>query len=671
MICTTFARDDRPQGTREEMTWEELLECFAEPEPANVPKSELPLWSPAAFRDDYRKGTNVEAVYALTFDVDKVPVPDEAAIRAGVPWRAAAYSSSSATRAAPRWRLVIDISRPLTADEYARVWSTVAGVLRFPVGGESKDPSRAWYMPRVGADGHYVHFVIDGAPLDVDAVLADAPPAAAPATVAAPSAARGVTSRRLVAAAALGAAWPPSGDRMPARLALLGACYHEGWPREDAAAFSKAVHAHVANRGDVTDEVIEADARGTYGRGAADQPVAGWSKLGEYVGADVVDSTRRLLSFDALGPRQQAQILKSQKSEIVEEINTDKSFVGVSGEDLARPLPPLEYLVKHFGIAKGRPTLLAGYGGLGKTIIVQALALHMAGGVGHCWGLPVKAGQIWHFDYEMTLDPLVRRYQRLAYGHGISLPSCALQVCSMPEIYLSDDEAEDALVRAVEGSLMGIVDNLAAATATSQTGENESGIRRYLDRLSRVTARTGCQFLVLAHERKGAKADGDSSPLQRVRGSSAITDACGSVLSITVAPDTGILTISQNKSSLRQSGGDVALRLEDVDDRVRMPDDDPAGLRVVRVGEVEVQAQTAAADAEREAARVAQDRKLVEEYKPRVLDVMRQYQRDTAGITPTELRKLVSGKNSIKDTAITELSVSGQLLKVNGKLFLP
>src|SRR5258708_40109803 len=90
--------------------------------------------------------------------------------------------------------------------------------------------------------------------------------------------------------------------------------------------------------------------------------------------------------------------------------------------------------------------MLAGYGGKGKTIVIQCLALHMAAGVSHCWELPIASGPVLHIDYEMTLDPIKRRYQPLAYAYGIALESCALETISVPDVYLGDNDAAAALL---------------------------------------------------------------------------------------------------------------------------------------------------------------------------------------------------------------------------------
>jgi hypothetical protein len=89
------------------------------------------------------------------------------------------------------------------------------------------------------------------------------------------------------------------------------------------------------------------------------------------------------------------------------------------------------------------------------------------------------------------------------------------------------------------------------------------------------------------HERKTGK--DDPGGLQRVRGSSAITDAAGSVISISVAEGDGVITASHPKTSHRRKGDEVHLKIEDIgyDGTYlgMLPDEDAPGLRVVNLAE--------------------------------------------------------------------------------------
>ena len=239
------------------------------------------------------------------------------------------------------------------------------------------------------------------------------------------------------------------------------------------------------------------------------------------------------------------------------------AFEFMSAVDLAKPLPPHRYLLKHFGFRAGRPNLLAGFGGIGKTVLAEDLTIAVAAGRPTCWGgVEVSLhGAVHHLDYEMGREPTMERYQRLTRGLGVDLAGLAerLRVSCYPRTYLSDDGAEHEMARLCDGVALMIVDSLAAATATNGKGENDSGVRRYLDRLARVSDRTGTVIVVLVHE--GKQGEHDRPQLQKVRGHSGIIDAAGNVVS--VSSHNGVLRLTHTKPSMGRAGADIYVAIED------------------------------------------------------------------------------------------------------------
>ncbi len=157
MEISLFASDKRTKATRTTVSWEELCQFLRNPRPRTMAKSALPMWSPAVFRGDERRAANVEAVSLLVFDVDEEPVPtleEIAAALGDVRWFA--HSSSNSTWPSPRWRLLVELSRPVTSEEHARLWKAFSERFPFRVGAASKDSSRAWYAPRLGEDDSFI-----------------------------------------------------------------------------------------------------------------------------------------------------------------------------------------------------------------------------------------------------------------------------------------------------------------------------------------------------------------------------------------------------------------------------------------------------------------------------------------------------------------------------------
>ena len=74
-------------------------------------------------------------------------------------------------------RVVIMLSRPVTRDEWPRFWPTAMAVLKQPADPSTCDSSRLYFLPSRPSDAESYFFEAhDGAPLDVEAILAKAPP---------------------------------------------------------------------------------------------------------------------------------------------------------------------------------------------------------------------------------------------------------------------------------------------------------------------------------------------------------------------------------------------------------------------------------------------------------------------------------------------------------------
>src|SRR5574341_986500 len=76
-------------------------------------------------------------------------------------------------------RAIVALSRPVTRDEWPRFWPTAMAQLKQPADPSCCDANRLYYKPSRPKDAGTYHFEVhDGAALDVDAILAIAPPEA-------------------------------------------------------------------------------------------------------------------------------------------------------------------------------------------------------------------------------------------------------------------------------------------------------------------------------------------------------------------------------------------------------------------------------------------------------------------------------------------------------------
>src|SRR5678816_20642 len=106
-------------------------------------------WSPAEFDPPKRAASNVRRVFALVLDHDHGAVFERLAdLWSG--FAGVVYTTKSHTPDAPRYRVVLALVRPVTAEEYAKLWGWGADrslAVDCPVDQTCKDASRCWYDP--------------------------------------------------------------------------------------------------------------------------------------------------------------------------------------------------------------------------------------------------------------------------------------------------------------------------------------------------------------------------------------------------------------------------------------------------------------------------------------------------------------------------------------------
>ena len=131
-------------------------------------------WSPVVFNPPKRSGDNVSRVYALVLDYDKDGDWD----RVYSLWAASygtIYTTKSHADNAHRLRAVLPLTRAVTADEYAKIWTWAASVSTTagcPPDPACKDASRFWYDPSTPAAGHWRAERLTGTPINPEPILA-------------------------------------------------------------------------------------------------------------------------------------------------------------------------------------------------------------------------------------------------------------------------------------------------------------------------------------------------------------------------------------------------------------------------------------------------------------------------------------------------------------------
>ena len=240
----------------------------------------------------------------------------------------------------------------------------------------------------------------------------------------------------------------------------------------------------------------------------------------------------------------------------------------VQGEDLAEPVPPVAWLCEGLQLAPGRPTMLSGYGGAGKTMLACSLALAIATGQRRAWDVLdlQRCGPVRHLNWEMHEDSLRSRYQRLAHGMRVDLASSGLGLCSRRQLAgltLTSPTVVRDLSAVLDGCAMALFDSFRAAIPG--VDENSSEVRRYLDVLLEVTERTGCVMLVIHHLGKSsADPRQQRDPVQMLRGSSGINDALDTSWAVIAGAQS--LRVTQGKVSRGAKQADLSVRIVDQDD---------------------------------------------------------------------------------------------------------
>ena len=163
------------KGRREATTWRGLIDALSSPIPRRE-KTKLPGWAPATFANDTRAKEGVERVSLLAYDVDNATSADkiEAALRS-IGCEAFAHPSPSSTPTTQRWRVLLRASRHIMPAEFPAAWDAARSLLArqgVAVDSATRDPSRLWFVPCDLAEGPFETIAIDGAPLDVDGLIA-------------------------------------------------------------------------------------------------------------------------------------------------------------------------------------------------------------------------------------------------------------------------------------------------------------------------------------------------------------------------------------------------------------------------------------------------------------------------------------------------------------------
>lgn len=126
----------------------------------SLPKNQSPLWSPILYKGTSRKAADAVCVGALVFDFDSGRPDLPLLTKTGLKhvW----HTTHSHTSESPKWRLIVELDKPIPAADWAAFYAKAAELLEvYDFDASCADLAQFYYIPPAGAAWE----VVDGKPL--------------------------------------------------------------------------------------------------------------------------------------------------------------------------------------------------------------------------------------------------------------------------------------------------------------------------------------------------------------------------------------------------------------------------------------------------------------------------------------------------------------------------
>lgn len=175
-LTVSFGKGDKAAITAvKQMPWEQFAAALTAEPPESEDKASRGWYIPATFNPVYRHGDNFVSRDAITFDFDHVGMEAWGTVLQALPNIALAmYTTHSHNENAPRFRVVVPLSRSTSFDEFQALSRKLASRFGIELAArESFTPPQMTYLPLRSPRGLFDSHIQDGSWTGVDAILAE------------------------------------------------------------------------------------------------------------------------------------------------------------------------------------------------------------------------------------------------------------------------------------------------------------------------------------------------------------------------------------------------------------------------------------------------------------------------------------------------------------------
>lgn len=437
-------------------------------------------WSPAYYKEgDTRSKANVIGVSLLVLDLDHLTHDEVVQVEsnlAGLSYMA--HPSFSSTDEDFCLRYVLELTRPVLAEEWPRFWKQAIEDLCVPADPATSDASRIYFLPARPEGAEYQLDVQEGDPLDVEVILARAP--LEPAYT--PSAISGGYAHGPI----------PQGQREVTLHAMASNMRRYGFEADEILAAVQLRNAKNCNP-PLPNEEVEQTVRSAQ-RYEVVEDIQSFQEFEEFLDA------RKLT-----GPRQ-------TKDYIVDLVDFfDRHDANSDDND--------KWLIRGV-LGKQVPQIMAGPPKAHKSWVMYDQALALASGTDWLGTFEVERTRALIISREDDESEAHRRLVRLAVSKGIDVRDLRgwLSVNAIDKFTFSHDDYVVALRRGIERWEPGVIwmDSLSQVHGCDENNAQEMG--RVIDTWSGLCKEYGVSIVMVHHFNK----TGDGAMLNRMRGSSAL-----------------------------------------------------------------------------------------------------------------------------------------------------